>query len=45
MNQESRGDVWQQLKGVTDLAALKDELTLIVKENLDTLMGVRLLEI
>ncbi|UMM24125.1 hypothetical protein L5515_004509 [Caenorhabditis briggsae] len=40
VNQTSRGDVWQQLKGVTDLAALKDELTLIVKENLDTLMGV-----
>ncbi|KAF1761441.1 hypothetical protein GCK72_009697 [Caenorhabditis remanei] len=40
VNQESRGDVWQQLKGVTDLAALKDELTLIVKENLDTLMGI-----
>ncbi|CAI2347553.1 unnamed protein product [Caenorhabditis sp. 36 PRJEB53466] len=36
----SRGDWWQQLKGVTDLTALKDELTLIVKENLDTLMGV-----
>lgn len=35
-----RGDVWTQLKGVTDLTALKDELTLIVKENLDTLMGV-----
>ncbi|PIC38514.1 hypothetical protein B9Z55_010507 [Caenorhabditis nigoni] len=40
VNQTSRGDIWQQLKGVTDLAALKDELTLIVKENLDTLMGV-----
>ncbi|CAL2037054.1 unnamed protein product [Caenorhabditis brenneri] len=40
VNQEPRGDVWQQLKGVTDLTALKDELTLIVKENLDTLMGI-----
>ncbi|CAD6185635.1 unnamed protein product [Caenorhabditis auriculariae] len=29
-----------QLKSVTDLAALKEELTLIVKDNLDTLMGV-----
>ncbi|CAB3402548.1 unnamed protein product [Caenorhabditis bovis] len=36
----SRGDWLTQLKGVTDLAALKDELTLIVKENLDTLMGI-----
>ncbi|CAI58660.1 Transmembrane protein 245 [Caenorhabditis elegans] len=40
VNQEPRGDVWTQLKGVTDLTALKDELTLIVKENLDTLMGI-----
>uniref|UniRef100_A0A1I7UHV8 Transmembrane protein n=1 Tax=Caenorhabditis tropicalis TaxID=1561998 RepID=A0A1I7UHV8_9PELO len=40
VNQETRGDMWQQLKGVTDLTAFKDELTLIIKENLDTLMGI-----
>ncbi|CAI5446003.1 unnamed protein product [Caenorhabditis angaria] len=40
VNEVSRGDWMTQLQGVTDLAALKDEITLIVKENLDTLMGV-----
>ncbi|EPB68747.1 hypothetical protein ANCCEY_12166 [Ancylostoma ceylanicum] len=37
---EVRADWKTQLMSVTDLHALKDEVTLIVKENMDTLMNV-----
>ncbi|PAV73925.1 hypothetical protein WR25_07724 [Diploscapter pachys] len=36
----ARGDWLQQLQTVTDLRALKEELTLIIKENLETIMNV-----
>ncbi|CAI4231117.1 unnamed protein product [Auanema sp. JU1783] len=36
----AKADWFTQLKGVTDLQALKEELTAIIKENLDTLIGV-----
>uniref|UniRef100_A0A1I7XRY3 Transmembrane protein 245 n=1 Tax=Heterorhabditis bacteriophora TaxID=37862 RepID=A0A1I7XRY3_HETBA len=36
----SRTDWLTQLKSVTDLHALREEITLIIKENIDTLVGV-----
>ncbi|VDM60678.1 unnamed protein product [Angiostrongylus costaricensis] len=37
---EPRGDWKTQLLSITNLSALKEEVVLIIKENLDTLMGV-----